>query len=280
MNWEHDALALDLASHLAGPEQMIWQNMQLGPAGSPRPDVFAVSRRYCRPNPTSYECKISKPDFRADITTGKWRSYLDFSWAVVFAAPDGLISKEDLPEMCGLILRKANTWRLAKKPTIVPRPINQDAFLKLLIDGVSREGAARRRSEWSLEHANRTFLKRFGTEAARYIRDAAAVQDKIASANKRSEKIIARATERAAQLIADAEENGPTLWRELLGVLNLPPTAHYRQVENVISDLRRTQSDTEEARALRDVLLSLRRIVENKKEFLTKEETMISLEVA
>lgn len=74
--WAHDALASDLASHLAFTGgRVIFENMQLGPAGSPRPDVYTIPKVYSRFTPLAYEVKISVADFRSDVTSGKWQSY-------------------------------------------------------------------------------------------------------------------------------------------------------------------------------------------------------------
>ena len=56
-------------------------------------------------------------DFRSDITSGKWQKYLDFSTAVVFAVPKGLVSKDDIPKGCGLMTRGENGWVTLRKPT-------------------------------------------------------------------------------------------------------------------------------------------------------------------
>ena len=66
-DWQHDQLAEDLAAHLKAPDRMVWLNMQLGPRGSPRPDVYTIYKSYVRPQPTAYEVKISREDFRSDI---------------------------------------------------------------------------------------------------------------------------------------------------------------------------------------------------------------------
>src|SRR6266571_2431143 len=96
--WTHDELAADLAGHLKTPERMCWTDMQLGPAGSPRPDVYCIDKSFVSPFPTAYECKVSVPDFRSDVTSGKWSSYLKFAYRVFFAVPAGLVSKADVPD--------------------------------------------------------------------------------------------------------------------------------------------------------------------------------------
>lgn len=138
----HDELAADLSAHLAGnTDRMIWQNMQMGPSGSPRPDVYTIDKRYGDFHPIAYEIKVSVSDFRADVTAGKWQSYLPFAKAVWFAAPAGLLKKDDVPRECGLIVRHpTGTWRPVRRPT--PQTLAtlpHKVWMKLLIDGVGRE---------------------------------------------------------------------------------------------------------------------------------------------
>lgn len=112
-SWQHDELARDLAASLSCEGRMVWTDIQLGPQGSPRPDVFRIDKSFAHPMAMAYECKISRSDFLADVTVGKWRSYLAYAYAVVFAVPDGLVSKSEVPDMCGLIVRKESAWRMA-----------------------------------------------------------------------------------------------------------------------------------------------------------------------
>lgn len=175
--WGHDELATDLANHLrANTAIMAWENMQLGPSGSPRPDVYAVSKSFSRFAPIAYEAKISVADFRRDITAGKWQSYLQFAAGVVFAAPAGLITKADIPNGCGLILRHESGWRVAKGPTLgnlgnLPR----DAWLKLLMDGIGRETErhhVRSRGEGSIWKVEQDLRRKLGDEVAFLVRAA------------------------------------------------------------------------------------------------------------
>jgi hypothetical protein len=260
-SWTHDDLASDLAGHLRTEERMTWQDMQLGPSGSQRPDVYAMFRSYSKPNPTAYECKVSKADFREDITTGKWRGYLKFAWAVVFAAPAGLIAKTEIPEMCGLILRHDRCWRWAKKPTIQPTELRQDCWLKLLIDGVKREGPAARARNWrQLNDGQLLFAKRFGDAAAKYVRDAARIEGKIQAATKRAEDIVAEARLDAERVYKFQEQMAPKLWNDLTAALNVPVDAPMHEVQSAVACLRAGISP--EAMVLRDVISSLQRIVD------------------
>lgn len=154
MTWTHDDLARDLADHLRGGDRLVWENMQLGPMHSPRPDVYTVPKVYSRFTPLAYEVKVSTSDFRRDVTAGKWQSYLKFASGVIFAAPAGLISKSDLPPGCGLILRHDGCWRTAKGPTLSAiETLPRDAWMKLLLDGAVRAATrtrARDRDAWGL----------------------------------------------------------------------------------------------------------------------------------
>lgn len=139
--WGHDALAEDLASHLRGnTDRMVWTDMQLGPSGSSRPDVYALPIAYSRFQPIAYECKVSMSDFRADVTKGKYTDYLKFAAGVVFACPAGLLKKEDIPAGAGLMVRGPDGWRSLKKPALIKcDSLPRDAWMKLLIDGSRRD---------------------------------------------------------------------------------------------------------------------------------------------
>jgi hypothetical protein len=178
VDWKHDQLLADLAGHLRGPDRMVWLDMQLGPSGSPRPDAFVLHKSYSRPRPAAFEIKVSRSDLRCDTTAGKWQSYLKFAESVTFAVPEGLCTVADIPATCGLIVRKAAVWRFVRKPTLQPVTIPRDAWMKLLIDGVSRVSQSptpqpRTIALWAEHEAIR---KKFGSAVAEAARDLAAAQ--------------------------------------------------------------------------------------------------------
>jgi hypothetical protein len=115
--WGHDDLAHDLAMHLrAGGKRLVWCNLPLGEHGSPRPDVFSlIPFRWAHPEITAFEVKVSQTDLRADLTAGKWQGYLPSAECVVFAVPQGLATKADIPPTCGLMVRSERGWRTARK---------------------------------------------------------------------------------------------------------------------------------------------------------------------
>jgi hypothetical protein len=138
--WGHDELAADLASKFrCQDEMMVWENMPMGPAGSCRPDVFVLKKTYTQFRPITYEVKVSKADFLKDVTSGKWESYKQFSSAIYFAVPKGLVTKAEIPDGCGLIVRSDAGWRVHKKPIINSiDSFPHEVWLKLLINGVDR----------------------------------------------------------------------------------------------------------------------------------------------
>lgn len=173
--WNHDELAHDLANHLrVNPEHMVWEDMQMGPSGSIRPDVYLLKKAYSNFAPVTYEIKVSVSDFRSDITSGKWQGYLKFSSGVIFAVPAGLINKADVPAGCGLIVRHDEVWRTVKRPTLQKiDTLPHSAWMKMLIDGIERVQFERARlrqrsNSWQIEQKLRT---KYGEELARLIAD-------------------------------------------------------------------------------------------------------------
>ncbi len=257
--WEHDALAADLAGHLFAPGRMIWRDIQLGPVGSPRPDVYTIAKSFVRPNPTAYECKISVADFRSDVTSGKWQSYLEYASCVIFAVPGGLVTSSDIPPMCGLIVRHENAWRLAKKPTICPVQIPQLAFLKLLIDGVEREGPRYRAKCY--RDGMSTFAKRFGAEAGRWVADAVSVQDRIARAESHAKELRERAKKEAEDTQRRALQDAPRLWKDLCETLGLPCESDKWAVSREIRRVSSAVDGGEERQKLARLVDTLKRLV-------------------
>lgn len=139
LNYQHDELANLLARHLCNENRMVWEDIPAGKSGSIRPDVYTIQKSFSNPSPISYEIKVSVSDFRSDVTKGKWKGYLDFSDGVVFAVPKGLITKNDIPNGCGLIIFNGTNWTTVKKPTLHKSNINSELLMKLLIAGNERQ---------------------------------------------------------------------------------------------------------------------------------------------
>lgn len=181
----HNELQDDLATHLrAGTDRMVWTNTQLGPSGSPRPDVFTVNKSFARFRSDCYEVKVSVSDLRHDVTSGKWQSYRKFGHAVWFAFPRGMASIDLIPAECGVILR-GDSWRAARKPVAqVLDTLPREAWLKLLMTAEvgAEEPSPRPMSWWKAEEIAR---KKFGVELAELFRARRGAQHAYELATKR-----------------------------------------------------------------------------------------------
>ena len=268
--WKHDDLAHDLAQHLRSDKRMVWTDMQLGPSGSARPDVYTLERSYSRPLPTAYEVKISRSDLRSDTTSGKWQKYLAYAGAVIFAVPDGLCTAADIPTGCGLMVRKAQTWRHVRKATRQSCVLPMDACMKLLIDGVSRTVGNRipqpRRAD--LWRDNEAVRKKFGDAVARAARDLVGTQQQIASFDALRAEGYARvdrevkahrdyAMEQARKEIAEFE----AVKRELMEWLEMDGAASSWAVRRKIAEVRaECDADARVEKATQQVMQARRAI--------------------
>lgn len=164
----HNELASSLARHLIHDGRMVWEDIPAGRSGSVRPDVYTIEKSFANPNPIAYEVKVSRADFRSDVTKAKWKAYLDFSYGVVFAVPKGLVTKKDIPNGCGLITFNGQFWNTVKKPTLHPSKLDDELLLKLLIGGQRRQSApeviAPRPFDERQHHE--TLRKKFGQDIA------------------------------------------------------------------------------------------------------------------
>lgn len=250
MIWGHDDLAEDLKAHLRANERerLIWCDMQLGPSGSPRPDVFVLPKSYSKFTPTAYEIKISRADFQSDVNAGKWQKYYAFASAVVFAVPDGLIKTTELPGGAGLIVRKAAVWRLAKAPKVnaidnLPR----EAWLKLVMDGISRL----HQSAPALNRhvvRDRAFKKALGEEIAKLVsaRETAAwrIQNEI-SEHEKSLEYIREQNEEVRSRASEKDRFASAEFARLCEILGLPVGSPTYAVTRAINDaVRAMESDS------------------------------------
>ncbi|HDR9022717.1 TPA: hypothetical protein QDB09_003271 [Burkholderia vietnamiensis] len=276
MNWKHDDLARDLAAHLRGAsDRLVWTDMQLGPAGSPRPDVYTVPCSFARFQPVAYECKISVADFRRDVTAGKWTSYLRFAAGVIFAAPAGLLKKEDIPAGCGLIVRGPDGWRSLKGPTLKNMEnLPRDAWIKLIIDGMARladQGREQLRAglcnEWTLEKKVRA---RLGDVVADAVRDQLHAERRLKVATERLES-LAEEAEKERRLILDrAKEHAQrdamqidSARGELARALGLPASAGAWEIASACKQAARRVSVDPEVKRLRQQLERIQVAIES-----------------
>ncbi len=256
--WGHDALARDLADHLSCQKTMVWTDIQLGPAGSPRPDVYAVDKSFVHPNPRAYEVKVSAADYRADVTAGKWRSYLYYAGSVTFAVPAGLVDPKEIPPLAGLMVRGDVGWRTLRRPVPAVVEVPEVAWLKLLMDGVEREGPSvrARRYHEAADGADR-FAKKFGAEAALWVRNRGEAEDRIRAAEYGAERITDQARRDAERWRKDATDSAPELWRDLCRVLGCPETCSSWAVRDAIAKARTAAEGGVNAHRIRSLRMSL-----------------------
>lgn len=259
----HDEIAEDLAANLRTDKRMVWCNVQLGPSGSPRPDVYAIFKSFAHPAPMSYEVKRSVADFRSDVTSGKWQTYLPYSCGVYFAAEAGLgIGKGDVPAHCGLILRGAGgTWRAAKRPVLNPITIPQDALLKLLIDGVEREGP-KLRSKYNDWLAHEAIRKRLGEDVALILRDIERARLEIPYAERRAADLLEAAEKQAKRIRADALADVAPLRAELCEALGLPPEADRYEIRAAVLRQSAAARENPAVSKLRNLTTQIRSLID------------------
>lgn len=268
--WAHNELAHDLAEHLRrNTARICWEDMQLGPAGTCRPDVYAMAHSYSKFCPVVYEMKVSVSDFRADVTAGKYTKYFKYAGGVVFAVPEGLLKKSDIPEGCGLMIRKETGWHTLKGPTIrqldnLPR----DAWMKLLMDGLTREAErtqikSRTAQAYFIDHK---LLKKHGAEIAdlvcRAYRSKDRLEQEIDAQEQRMKQIRQEGEEELARRRKrreEAEESLNDAQRDLAQALGLERDVPIYVLTRTLWEATRRLASDEEVKRLRTVLSHIER---------------------
>lgn len=226
-DWGHNDLAHDLAVHLrSGGGRMVWVDIPMGPAGSPRPDVYAIKpQSFANAQIMAYEVKISVADLRSDLTSGKWQKYLAFSEGVTFAVPQGLCGPSDIPKECGLMIRGERQWRTLRKARLSTCDLGRSVCLKLLSAPMFRgrppDPMLYRNDEYARQDWRRVGMRkageRLGRDLAVYLRNPEA-----------AERVIEHANKRAARIVADAEAQRDSIAKSvrcLLDALGVDPDA-------------------------------------------------------
>lgn len=271
MTWTHDALAEDLASHFrAGTDRMVWTDIPMGPVGSVRPDVLTLPKSYAT-NALIYEVKVSVSDFRADVTAGKWHSYLRFAAGVYFAVPAGLIGLKDVPQGAGLYVRNDAGWKALKKPTLQPQPsFDSDVWMKLLMDGTKREveraEAAFRPRAFSAWRADQQTRKLHGQRVAEAVANIDSFERRLAGLRERFERESAEIEQRRRRNYDEEQQRHSQMRAELdswvndlgqqLG-LELPTSVYTVRAE--LSERLHRLDANHEIRHLRSQLDSIRK---------------------
>ena len=213
-DWKHDELLDDLADHLHGnPRRMLWKDMPAGPSGSVRPDIFCLMTSFTKPNPQVFEVKVSKSDFRSDVTSGKYLEYLRFAGSVAFAVPAKMITKADLPERCGLMCRSEKGWRTLRAPTFSPVTMPQEMLLKLLMRPSDNHVCQPRMAcEWRAQDKIR---KRYGKDVAKVLSDLNLARWKAERIEQQAAEKEKSAHDKARRIVEDARTEAEQLAQTL-----------------------------------------------------------------
>ena len=277
MKWDHDKLAEDLAEHLGrNTDRIIWTDMQLGPSGSPRPDVYSIPKSYSNFKPIAYECKVSVADFRSDITKGKWQSYLRYASGVIFAVPKGLINKDDIPKGCGLIVRSESGWRMVKGPTLTPiaNDLPKDFWIKLVIDGVNRSKRDHIKAELNEYRVRQEISKKYGEELAMALARKDQAQSSLDYRTKEIQKTLGdidviRHAERQREIIAADKDTMERLHAELCDCLGIPTGSNTWEIKSALNTQRKVLAKDGQVgecqSALKGALKSMQRQVDSLK---------------
>ncbi|KLQ92476.1 MULTISPECIES: MmcB family DNA repair protein [Enterobacter cloacae complex] len=270
MKWGHDELAHDLAEHLRqNTARICWEDMQLGPSGTCRPDVYSIAHSYSKFCPIVYEVKVSMSDFRADVTAGKYTKYFKYAGGVVFAVPEGLLKKSDIPDGCGLMVRKESGWHTLKGPMMrqldnLPR----DAWIKLLMDGMTREVErtqlkTRSYGSWFVE---RNLSKKHGEDIAKLVAQAYQAKDalvrEIGYAEERAKTVRQESIEEQKRREENRRREEGRLTdaqRDLAMLLGVDPDAPRYTLANALESAVTRLTENEEISRMRRILGGMQR---------------------
>ena len=117
--WGHDELAEDLSASRRKAGKIAFTRISIGSFGTHgQMDVLVMEPSWTKTAFDCYEVKVSRSDFLGDIGSGKYLRYRPFCNRLVFATPKGMVSKDELPNGCGLVVRNEKSWRTVRRGTV------------------------------------------------------------------------------------------------------------------------------------------------------------------
>lgn len=139
----HHALASRLAEWLRSSSRLTWENIEFKAEFGPndfchvRPDVFSIVPTYdlARLAPLIHEVKVTRADFLSDLAKPwKRQAYQQLAGSVFYVAPEGVISPDDVPEDCGLVVERApGDFVKAKNVRAKKFQLNSRSLIKLVL---------------------------------------------------------------------------------------------------------------------------------------------------
>lgn len=152
-------------------------------------------------------------------------------------------------------MRKNGNWRVAKKPVLSPVVIPQSTMLKLLIDGVEREGPIYRRRVWSESVVYQKLYENLGETVVRVIKDRLAVEREIETCRHQAGRIVENARSCAEKYQAEYKR----IQDELCNVLGVPTGTNYFALRSAVRELNGSKEDA----GLKDLTRAVQQAVEN-----------------
>lgn len=129
-DWQHAALAQDLAEKFFRPQQRMFREASFGSwASGGFADVASIRLSWTEPLPTIYEVKVARSDLVRDLRTGKWRRYLPWCERFYFAIPEGLGEGIEWPREAGVLERTERGWDIWRRSKRRPLSAEQKRMI-------------------------------------------------------------------------------------------------------------------------------------------------------
>lgn len=211
----HRQLLISLYEHLRTQEKFrVWGEIPLGSVylspygrGTPRADVLTMAASFTKPRITIYEVKASRADSQRDVHDGKYLKYFDHCNRLYFAAPSGLLKRDEIPDLVGLIvLGPSGSWSVIKGATTQAGEPDTELLIKLAIQPCGVPNYNKRDSRLRRKRIARRYLteedtlKKLGRAIAERMDETEKKADKAEFKNRE----LSEVAELAAKLLGDA----------------------------------------------------------------------------
>ncbi len=201
--YTHTDLVESLGAHFRSwPENIVWSEraIHIRDAKYPTqawklgiPDVVVIKRSYAAPLPSLYEVKATRSDFMSDITSDKWRKYLEIATRFYFCTPSGMVTKKDIPDLAGWMTFNGERWATPKGARRVEGQLDEAAYQSLLFSLPTERRLVRDAADRlaNMQKADlRDLHRHVGDKISKVLWDAEHKQDELESAKKRYDEMV------------------------------------------------------------------------------------------
>lgn len=196
--WGHDRLAKDLHDRRVTNGEIVAWKLNLGQWGEEGEiDVVSVRPTWTEDfGPMGFEVKASRSDFLGDLRREKWRKYLAYTQRLYFATPAGMVSKDEVPEECGLMVRSKKGWSGVVAPRVRKMDPEDEARITraLVMNQADPPWRAKTREERIEYLHGRSLVTRWGLRVGNEVADIAEElkekRDQVRYAKKRLAKAL------------------------------------------------------------------------------------------